>query len=85
MKKKPNKTIYLDSIDFISSDTGLKNFIIPNMTEFSSLRELLNYAFANTPKNSLESYAHIHNENSSQDVLIFQRLEDGSTKYFQFS
>lgn len=83
MKSKETPKIFLDSIDYFSDRTCLNHFLIPDKTEFTSFKELMNYAINRVPNDSLEAYAHLHCGIKSVVVLLSRVLVDGSVEYFR--
>ena len=81
--------VYLDSIDVVNEDTGLNNFILPDITEFDKVIDLVKYAFKKVPSNALIAYANFHKykqeEKVNQTALLFQRLSDGTVQMFRIN
>lgn len=85
MKNKDSiSTIILDSIDYVSSNTGLNHFLIPDRTDFISLKQIVTYATRQVPQDAILATAHIHSDRFDGDVLLKKVFADGSVQTFQF-
>ena len=78
--------VYLDSVDFTNEDTGLDQFILPDVTEFDKEIDLIKYAIRKVPYNANVAYAHFHKYNKEDRVEVtawlLQKLPDGNVEMF---
>ncbi len=77
--------INLESIDYVSNNTGLNHFLIPERREFISLKQVVSYATQQVPQDAIFSTAHIHSDKFDGDILLKKVFADGSVQTFQFS
>ena len=77
---------YLDAIDWVCNDTDLNNFILPEKTEFMSIKEMIRYAIDNVPSSATESFAQFHyikNDVIKEETALLFKYYNGSLKTFQ--
>ena len=85
MKNKDSISIItLESIDYVSYNTGLNHFLIPERTDFISLKQVVSYATQQVPQDAVFSTAHIRSDKFDGDILLKKVLTDGSVQTFQF-
>lgn len=85
MKNKNSISIItLESIDYVSHNTGLNHFIIPERREFISLKQVVLYATQQVPQDAIFSTAHIRSDKFDGDILLKKVFADGSVQTFQF-
>lgn len=92
MKLRKNKFkekvgyFYLDAIDWVNNVTCLNNFILPEKTEFMSIKEMIRYAIDNVPASATESFAKFHyikNDLIKEETALLFKYHNGSLKTFQ--
>ncbi len=77
---------YLDAIDWVCNYTDLNNFILPEKTEFMSIKEMIRYAIDNVPVSATESFAKFHyikNDVIKEETALLFKYYNGSLKTFQ--
>ena len=85
MKNKNSISIItLESIDYVSYNTGLNHFLIPERREFTSLKQVVLYATQQVPQDAIFSTAHICSDKFDGDILLKKVFADGSVQTFQF-
>lgn len=78
---------YLDAVDFINAYSNLNSFILPEKTEFISMRELIVYATNIVPENATEAFAKLHYIKNDiiqeETALLFRLNKDGTLQQFK--
>lgn len=78
---------YLDAVDFADINNNLNNFILPDKTEFISMRELIVYATNIIPENVTEAFAKLHYVRNDiiqeETALLFKYKKDGTLQQFK--
>ena len=77
---------YLDAIDWVCNYTDLNDFILPEKTEFMSIKEMIRYAIDNVPASATESFAKFHyikNDVIKEETALLFKYYNGSLKTFQ--
>lgn len=78
---------YLDSIDWVNKNNGLDNFMLPDKTEFTSIKELINYAIELIPNCAFKAFASFHfikcGVVKTETALLMNYKDDGSVQTFK--
>lgn len=84
-KEKANY-FYLDAVDYVNA-IDLNNFVIPEKVEFTSIKQMVEYAMELVPATALESFASFHyikNDVMKEEIaMLFKYDNSGNLQTFK--